>query len=138
METFNQLPIELLEKIEYLFKIPEIDIYRTYSYGCIDFYFRVKYQWMKLDIQMMSSNKLKLSARIRMLNDFIEKLINNEPVYYCEDDSNEDDDNRRFEIIYDLESINISNRETDLDLDINCKDQLIIALQKYRNMLSTK
>lgn len=133
METFNQLPTELLDKIQYLFQMPEIDIYQTYGCGSTNFYFRIKYQWIKLDIIMMSSKQL--NSRIKMLDDFIESLINDKEGYYYEDDSNEDDVNRFFEIIFDCKTIDIRNRDTDLNLDIRCKEQLIIALQKYRSML---
>lgn len=74
MGDFGYLLRDVLEKIEYLFKLPKIEITEIHDYDGLQFYFSVEYQWMTTTLQMVPPRG-SLDDRRDMLDDFINDLI---------------------------------------------------------------
>lgn len=136
MGDFGYLPRDVLDHIKYLFKLPQLDILEVYDCGRY-FYFCLKYQWITMRLKMVPPLHKSPKERCIILNQFINKLVNNTSCYYREDNrfDENDDWNELFEIQYIDNEIIINTKDSEIFLDIRCKDQLLSVLYKYRDML---
>ena len=153
MGDFGYLPRDVLSQIEYLFKLPEIDIIEDeYVCGPKTYSFCIKYQYVTIKLDMYPQFQ-DSDTRNTDINEFINDMDNNVDSSYREDDcenENYEEADKVFEIFYNNKRediinssyflparegfIEIINRNTYVKLNILCKDQVIVAMRKYRDM----
>lgn len=158
MDTFGRLPNEIINKITSLVALPEIEIlcglkyeYRLWRQPqSLDLTFRIKYQSLLLDLEMVSKIKCRRTKKYthdkkytydKNHNEILIKFINDLKINIdCKYDISivdEYEDNQTFVIEFKDNKITICTMEAKLNLTIESKDQLISAMQKYYELLNS-
>lgn len=133
-------PIEISNTIKNLIYLPEIDIIQLSQK---EFYFGVKSQFINNKILFTTSylylhygNHLKFDqiACDNKINKFINELNNNLKCYYTENNSYYD---QIFQISVSDKIIKLSTKDSIIEIPIECKNQLISVMKKYRDLLKS-
>lgn len=137
---FGYLPKDVLDNIKYLFKLPELDIVEIHDCGSIEFYLHIKYQYVTTKLHILSLlSYQKDRIDFNLLKEFIDDLSNNIKCYYDQSQYDEyDESSEIFEIEYRNNIITIYTKDREIDLSIESKDQLVLVLRKYYDMLNKK
>jgi hypothetical protein len=139
MDTFGRLPNDILCNIINLFSLPEIEIIQQHpEQNPQDFCMKIKYQLVttKLDIVsplVMMDNHVFIDTDGVKLTNFIKDLSDDIDCIY--DYSYYDNLDVRFQINFIDDMIKIKSKDTKIILTRDTKDQLIIALKKYHDIL---
>lgn len=140
MDTFGRLPNELIDQITCLVQLPDIDIIDDRT----DFYFCVKYHFITVKLKMIgrlrryagqwiyNTNDGDICQFITDVSDGIDCMYNEDQFAYkqCERQEN-------FNIEFKNNQFIIYNDVSEVILCLECKDQLIEAMEKYQLLLNS-